>query len=323
VDAEQKGYFEGAIVSVQEASPHRIDPPCPYYGLCGGCAYQHSTYEHELEMKAHQVSEAFRRIAKLENLPFQPIIPSPREYGYRNRITVHSNGHATGFFSTGREQLVDVERCLIANEAVNEALAQFRKQKRIEPGHYTMRANPGERGFKQVNDEVAPALVKEANRLIEQFAAGDEVLVDAYCGAGMYGFGLLPHFRRVVGIEWSGPAMDRARARQEEGDLEARKKLDLREGDVAELLPEALRDVPLPQTTLLVNPPAEGLGKRVLRSIELNSPEHLLYASCNPATLARDIKRLAERYEILSITPVDLFPQTAEIEALVMLRKGR
>src|SRR5204863_7001712 len=87
---EKKQFAEAEIVDLRQKSPHRVDPPCPYFGRCGGCAYQHIAYPHQLEIKSHQVADVLRRIGKLKDVPMREIVPSPREYAYRNRITVHA-----------------------------------------------------------------------------------------------------------------------------------------------------------------------------------------------------------------------------------------
>src|SRR5438128_11606687 len=86
---EKKQFAEAEVVDLRERSPHRVEPPCPYFGRCGGCAYQHIAYAHQLEIKTRQVREVLRRIGKLKEVPVRVIVHSPRDYGYRKRVTVH------------------------------------------------------------------------------------------------------------------------------------------------------------------------------------------------------------------------------------------
>src|SRR5262245_55205487 len=95
---EKKQFAEAELVTVHEPSPHRVSPECPYFGGCGGCSYQHISYQHQLELKSRQVEQAMRRIGRLSDPPMRPIIPSPLSYGYRNRITVHALGNVIGFY---------------------------------------------------------------------------------------------------------------------------------------------------------------------------------------------------------------------------------
>ena len=168
---EKKQFAEGELVELLEPSPHRVPPACPYFGRCGGCSYQHVSYEHQLELKARQVEQAMRRIGRLAEPPMRPIIPSPLPYGYRNRITVHAQDNVVGFYRRDVHQLMDIERCPIAAPKVNDALAQLRAG-RVRDGHYTLRAHSGPRVFAQTNDEVAEALAD----LIAGILPGEEKL---------------------------------------------------------------------------------------------------------------------------------------------------
>src|SRR5262245_53001903 len=121
---EKKQFAEAEPVEVKQSSPDRVTPECPYFGRCGGCAYQHIAYEHQLAIKWRQVRVALQRIGKLKEFPMRPIIPSPNQYAYRNRITVHAQDGVIGFFRRDSHQLIYVERCPIAVDEVNRALAK-------------------------------------------------------------------------------------------------------------------------------------------------------------------------------------------------------
>src|ERR1700704_1341015 len=195
---EKKQFAEGELVELLDPSPHRTAPECPYFGTCGGCSYQHISYGHQLELKARQVEQAMRRIGRLAEPPMRPIIPSPLPYGYRNRITVHALDGVVGFFRRESNRLIDIERCPIAMDKVNRALAQLRAR-HPRDGHYTLRAGSGPRVFSQTNDAVANALRDLIAQLVPP---GQELLIDAYCGAGFFAKALLDKFERVIGIDW-------------------------------------------------------------------------------------------------------------------------
>src|SRR6476620_2722707 len=133
---EKKQFAEAELVEVKQSSPDRVAPQCPYFGRCGGCAYQHIDYQHQLAIKWQQVRDALQRIGKLKDVPMRPIIPSPTQYAYRNRITVHAQGGVIGFFRRDSHRLIDVECCPIAMSEVNEALEELRQQKHVRDGHY-------------------------------------------------------------------------------------------------------------------------------------------------------------------------------------------
>ncbi|MEY2496160.1 MAG: rRNA (uracil1939-C5)-methyltransferase [Verrucomicrobiota bacterium] len=306
---EKKQFAEGELVEVLEPSPHRVEPECPYFGRCGGCSYQHISYAHQLELKARQVEQAMRRIGKLSEPPMRPIVPSPSPYGYRNRITVHAQDNVVGFYRRDVHELMDIVHCPIAMSEVNDALAQLRA-KRVRDGHYTLRAQSGPRVFAQTNDAVADAMT---NLIADILGSERKLLIDAFCGAGFFAKRLAPQFERVVGIDWDRFAIEAAQK-------DAGPKEGYVAGDVTTELRWLLEQSDLGSTALIVDPPATGLSAEMRRAVLDSAPQTMIYVSCNPPTLARDIAELQQHFAIVSITPFDMFPQTAEIEAVVHLK---
>ena len=309
ITREKKQFAEGELVEVLEPSPHRASPECPYFGRCGGCTYQHISYAHQLELKARQVEQAMRRIGKLSEPPMLPIVPSPLPYGYRNRITVHAQDNVVGFYRRDVHELMDIARCPIAMPEVNDALAQLRTN-RVRDGHYTLRAHSGPRVFAQTNDAVADAIVAHVAQI---FGGEEKLLIDAFCGAGFFTKRLAPQFERVVGIDWDRFAIEAAQK-------DAGPKEGYVAGDVTRELRWLLEQSDLRSTALIVDPPATGLSAEMRRAIVDSPPRTMIYVSCNPPTLARDVAELQSRFAVVSITPFDMFPQTAEIEAVAHLR---
>jgi tRNA/tmRNA/rRNA uracil-C5-methylase (TrmA/RlmC/RlmD family) len=322
---EKKQFAEAELIEVKQSSPDRVEPQCPYFGRCGGCAYQHVSYEHQLAIKWRQVRDALQRIGKLKDVPMRPIIPSPRQYGYRNRITVHAQDGVIGFFRRDSHKLLDIEHCPISRDEVNRALTDLRAQPYVRDGHYTLRASASARVFSQTNDEVANAL---RDLVVDLLPPNQGVLIDAYCGAGFFAKALLDKFERVIGIDWDKFAIDAATENATEketyiaGDVETELK---RVGAVYPNHPASADDVQagrlrsIAPTTIIVDPPATGLSANVRKVIIELAPATLIYISCNPPTLARDLRELQEKFTIESVTPLDMFPQTAEIEVLVHL----
>jgi 23S rRNA (uracil1939-C5)-methyltransferase len=316
---EKKQFAEAELVQVKESSPHRVTPECPYFGRCGGCAYQHIDYEHQLAIKWRQVRNILQRIGKLKDIPLRPIIPSPKQYEYRNRITVHVQDRVIGFFQRDSHRLIDIERCPISCGEVNRALRELR-ERNPRDGHYTLRTSSSRRVFSQTNDEVANAL---RDLIIDLVPSNQDLLIDAYCGAGFFAKALLHKFERVVGIDWDKFAIAAAKENATEKETYVA-------GDVEEELARsdrflAVEGEPQPlgsrrSLTLIVDPPATGLSANVRRAILDLAPATLIYISCNPATLARDLKELREKFTIHAVTPLDMFPQTAEIEAVAHLQ---
>jgi 23S rRNA (uracil1939-C5)-methyltransferase len=322
---EKKQFAEAELVEVKESSQHRVPPECPYFGRCGGCAYQHIEYEHQLVIKWRQMRNLLQRIGKLKDIPLRPIIASPKQYRYRNRITVHVQDGVIGFFRRDSNRLIDIERCPISCDEVNCVLTELRGRNPRD-GHYTLRASPGRRVFSQTNDEVADAL---RDLILDLVPPNQDLLVDAYCGAGFFAKALLDKFERVVGIDWDRFAIAAAKedATEKEtyiaGDVEEELQqvgaVQLNRPHMDDLDSGRLRS--FAATTLIVDPPATGLPGNVRSSILDLAPTTLIYVSCNPATLARDLKELHGKFTINSVTPLDMFPQTAEIEAVAHLQR--
>jgi len=323
ITREKKQFAEAEVVDLRQRSRYRVDPPCPYFGRCGGCAYQHIDYAHQLEIKTRQVRDVLKRIGKLDDVPMRPIIPSPLPYAYRNRVTVHAANGVIGYFQRDSNRLIDVEHCSIAMEEVNRELADLRSHD-VPDGHYTLRARSGPRVFSQTNDGVANAL---RDLIVQLMPSNQELLVDAFCGAGFFAKALIGKFQRIVGIDWDRFAIAAAKedATEKETYIAGNVEDELvgavhrtARGRLGSIAPTLNPD----KTALLVDPPAVGLSARLRKTIVDLAPATLIYVSCNPATLARDLAELRSRFKIESVTPLDMFPQTAEIEVVAQLQRS-
>ncbi len=300
---EKKSHAEAEAVRILEASPRRVAPKCPVYGECGGCALQHANYDLQLEIKTGQVRELLRRFAKLPEAPVDQILPSPAEWGYRNRISIHIDHHRIGFFHRKSRDLVDVSHCPLASDEVNARLAELRQNPPRGENRLTLREPDAPRGFSQVNTAAAECL----SAAVMEMAGSGHLLVDAYCGSGFFGKRLLARFEKITGLEWSQGAVAEARRT-------ATEKETYLPGAVENSLASVLAGAPLKETTLLLDPPAEGLSPDVARAILENPPARIVYVSCDPATFSRDAAKFLGRYTLTRVQPVDMFPQTAEIE---------
>ena len=310
ITREKRQFAEAEIVDLRRRSPHRVEPPCPYFGRCGGCAYQHIDYAHQLEIKSRQVRDVLQRIGKLKNVSMRAIVPSPLTYAYRNRVTVHAENGVIGYFRRDSHRLIDVEHCPIAMEEVNRELADLRSHD-VRDGHYTLRARSEPRVFSQTNDGVASAL---RDLIVQLMPPNQGLLVDAFCGAGFFAKALVDKFERVVGIDWDRFAIAAAKEN-------ASTKETYIAGDVDAELTSLLAKCDRGKTAVIVDPPAVGLSAPLRKTIVDLAPATLIYVSCDPATLARDLAELQQRFKIDSVTPLDMFPQTAEIEVVAQLQR--
>lgn len=303
----RRSYSFGQVDTIRQPSPHRITAPCPYFQNCGGCDYQHIAYAHQLAIKQSQIEQALRRIAKLSGCDVRPIKPSPKPFGYRNRISVHSDGENTGFFQKGSRNVVDISHCLLASEPVNAKLRAFRAARPAADAHATLRENEEITTFSQTNDEVAGLLIEFVQSRVK-----GPVLVDGYCGSGFFSHRLAALVEKAIGIDWSQPAI-----RQAQQTATANETYLC--GELSELLDQVL--LAENPDTVIVDPSATGLSEEVVTILAGRVPPTLIYVSCNPATFARDLQRLADRFRIQEIQPFDMFPQTAEIEVVCVLER--
>ncbi len=238
VHANFKTYSEADLVRVLEPSPHRITPPCPLFGTCGGCQYQNFTYEQQLVWKQRQIGELLQRMARIE-FPVELVTPSPRQFGYRSKITPHFGRprdgkiEAIGFLEQGsRFRIVDVPRCEIAMPEINERLPELREGIRARAHQFkngstlllrvsqgrvlTQSSDPAVEtvgpleleflagDFFQNNPFILPALVDHV--AAQASAGGARFLIDAYCGSGLFALCCASRFEQVTGIEISESA---------------------------------------------------------------------------------------------------------------------
>src|SRR5256884_5953139 len=259
---EKKQFAEAELVEVKQSSPDRVEPQCPYFGRCGGCAYQHISYEHQLAIKWRQVRDALERIGKLKDVPMRPIIPSPEQYGYRNRITVHAQEGVIGFFRRDSHRLIDIEHCPISRGGVNRALAELRAQPHVRDGHYTLRASANARVFSQPNDAVAKTL---RDLVVDLVPANQQLLIDAYCGSGLFAKALLDKFERVIGIDWDRFAI--AAAKEDASPKETYIAGDVEDVEAAVSAANVEIAGDTAATTMVVDPPATGLSAAVRKAV--------------------------------------------------------
>ena len=302
---KRTGFDRAQLKEIVLRSPHRTEAVCPYFGRCGGCDYQHISYDHQLELKRAQVKQLLERIGRISDVEVSPTLPCAHPYAFRNRITVHAKQGKVGFFEKNSRNVVDIEYCAIATSQVNEELKELRVNGLPDGQHRTLRGEGVPRTFTQTNEFIERELTDYVAGLVT-----GEVLLDAYCGSGFFGHALADQFRNIIGLDWSEPAIAAARKAANPNE-------EYLCGDVA-LFIEFILERNHPDMVIL-DPSAVGVEERVTDALIAKPPSRLIYVSCNPATLARDLSRLKRRFRVTAIQPFDMFPQTAEIEAVAVL----
>ena len=339
-------YSEADLAAVIHPSVHRVKPSCPLFGVCGGCQYQHFEYSLQLAWKQRQVAELLERLAVVD-VQVSPTIPSPRQYGYRAKITPHfqkprgDTGFAIGFQCHGSRKLVDVPHCPIATDGINAALTEKRDQIRSgilkyrrgatlllreviegvisnaktvvsqQVGDLVFQFRAGE--FFQNNPFLLPKLVSH----VTEQAQGQDIryLVDAYCGVGVFCLSAASRFEHSVGIEISAEAIKWANANALLNKVDTCEFYVGTAGNVFGKLKFAAEE-----TVVIIDPPRQGCDSGFLENLFAFGPKKVVYVACDPSTQARDIKAfLSKGYQISCAQPFDMFPQTRHIENVVTL----
>jgi len=323
VRAAKKQWMKARLVEVLEPGPDRVEPPCPIFDACGGCDWQHIDYAAQLRTKREQLVETLVRIGGLDSPEVQPVIPCDPPWHYRNRVQGQARSGTLHFHRRFSGEPVAVSRCPIADERINERLAQGlpadlagRVELALEGDEVIVRAadeRDEERGFAQVNDAVGERLVA----LVLEAVAGSEAprVMDLYCGAGAWTVRIAEAHpdKHVLGIELNAASVQLARQRGKAAGLS---NLAFQNGRV-----EAHVDALDPADSVcIVDPPRAGLDAAVVRRLRDRPAGTLVYVSCHPATLARDLAALGDRYTVQRIQPLDMFAQTSHLEVCVTLQ---
>jgi len=302
-------FCRASLVAVLEPAPDRLQPPCPYFGVCGGCNYQHMSYERQTAEKQRQIAALLARIGKIEALPQIQVVPCPRPFGYRNRVKVHHRPPRTGFYGGALHQIVDVPQCLLADAEVNEGLKEFRTKEHA-PGEYEIRsAKVRGAGFEQVNPPMYDALRDTVRAALQ---GAEQKLFEGYCGSGFLTQTVSSDFETVVGVDRDRRAIGRAT------------KLHL--PNVKFFCKDtmtAFKRRNQPADALLVDPPRCGLPNKLIDAIGTSNVQRAVYVSCDPSTFARDAGRMSGAFALSAVTFLDMFPQTAHIELVgTFVRRG-
>ena len=348
-----KSHSQADLIEVIDPSPDRLEPQCTLFGKCGGCQYQHLSYEKQLAWKTRQVEELLTHMAGVET-NVSPAIASPKQWGYRSKITPHFKRPRDGkigdigFLLAGqRSHLVDVPHCPIAMDEINDAMPDIREETRANAKAYKkdatllLRATEG-RVETNHRNPISEKVTTEAGDLTFHFLAGDffqnnpfilpaftgyvaqqasssgaNYLVDAYCGSGLFSLCLAHKFKQVAGVEVSETAADWARRNAELNKIDNTTFL----ASSAEAI---FSDITFPanETAVVIDPPRKGCNQEFLDQLFDFGPSRVVYVSCNPATQMRDLKEfLSAGYRLTAVQPFDLFPQTRHLGCVIVLEQ--
>ena len=341
----RKQMISGIVTEALKPSQHRVDPPCPHFGKCTGCQWEHIDYAYQLALKREYVVRELGMYPSLREVSVDETIGAPELYGYRNhaRFTVRKSG-TPGFVNRITRQFVEIDRCLLMTAGINRLLgklagrAQETSQLSIRYGvntdqwlvqpkldsteisfdsgqtHYSeLLSNHmfkiGSPSFFQVNTsqaEVLGSLVRESLVL-----RGDETIVDAYAGVGTFAILLADSASRIIAIEESDSAVKDAKI-----NAEGIHNIEFQLGKTEEVL----RTLNTRPDAVVLDPPRSGCHPATIDEVLRWLPDRTVYVSCDPAALGRDLDILVRGgLQVQTISPIDMFPQTHHVETLAVL----
>jgi tRNA/tmRNA/rRNA uracil-C5-methylase (TrmA/RlmC/RlmD family) len=325
----KKNFARARLIRVTQPSPQRVVPACRYFAACGGCQYQHIAYETQLRIKHKQIADLFQRIGGVPADVVAPVVPCPQPYGYRNRIMIRSQWNKPeqklniGFIRWDGGLVEDIEECQIAEPALNEQIKHVRAHPPPKGGIKVVLRIPPEGwdvppdSFFQNNFFLLPKLVETVRDFVRR--SGARHLVDLYCGVGFFGIELADAVESFVGVEYDQRAI---KAAQRNAAARNRTNGEFMAATVEETLPELLKRFSPHTTTVLLDPPRKGCLPQTLHLLRHERPAQIIYVSCHPATMARDLNILCRDgvFDVVRVLPLDMFPQTQHVECVADLR---
>jgi tRNA/tmRNA/rRNA uracil-C5-methylase (TrmA/RlmC/RlmD family) len=345
VEKDTSRYIKGSALEIVSPSEDRVDAPCRYYGVCGGCQLQHLSYEKELFYKQEQLVELIRRIAGEDSLECGKIIGSADPYHYRTSVTLHKGTEGYGFYDTSGQNIIKIGECLIASDTINGQIPSLPGQggkdditlKADHLGNVWSSARSGERffrdkyrdtelflspkAFSQANRYIAERIVETLEDWIGATGAG-HAFFDAYCGVGFFSFLLKNKFDIRIGMDSDRIAVDCAKSTVKKF---GRDDVKFYRADAEKEFFGVFERTKRKENILLIDPPRRGVKKNFLDDIKTREDmSKIYYLSCDPARLARDIKIIAGGgvWKPGRVQPFDMFPRTKHIETLVEFVKA-
>lgn len=328
----KKQFARARLLRVEQPSPDRVQPECRYFTQCGGCQYQHIRYPAQLQIKHKQIADLFERVGKISRDVVAPVIPCPAPYAYRNRIMIRSqwNGPAKklviGFIRADNNFVEDIEECKISEPALNDQIKQVRANPPPKGGlKVVLRVQPEgwevpRDSFFQNNFFLLPKLVETVRSFVK--AGGARHLIDLYCGVGFFGIEAADVVESFTGVEYDQPAIAAAKKNAQSRNITNGEFISAKAENA---LPELLKKADASKTCVIIDPPRKGCWPELLNLLRDSGPAQVIYVSCHPATMARDLNILCADgvFNLVQVQPLDMFPQTQHVECVADLRRQK
>lgn len=312
ITEDHENWAEGRIVSIVKKAPCRVAHKCPVFGKCGGCQWQHIAYESQIEWKKIILTETLEHVGKIKKPEVLDTLKSPKQWNYRNRIQLHVDSKGrVGFYRPKSKDVVEFAECAIADERINSELNLKRVEFAKRDRGVALRVEEGP-SFTQINSGQNEQIKKTLSDWIREVP--HKTILELYAGSGNFTFEIAKSAERVVASDIDGRAIKFAR--EEQVRLGAR-NIEF----VCAPAERATRRLSGNCDAVLIDPPRKGCEDSIEAILNLK-PGAIIYISCDPATLARDIRSFsAAGYKLEKTLPIDMFPQTFHIESMSVMKK--
>ncbi len=357
ITKEYKKYLEAKCINIKESSPFRITEECPYSNICGGCQLNHLCYNEENRFKTNKVKDLLNKYAHIKKEVIEPIKYQERNY-YRNKITLHGNDEKLGLYGIKTNDIIPIQECLLVNKKINDIIKFLIKnnknieeaiiktsnneekvmvsiqgeinnkedlkskcdvlivngeyltnEKRIITNINNYKYQESINSFFQINKTLTEELYEEIKASLNKKNINNAL--DLYCGTGSITIYISDYCKKIIGIDYNKSNIE---------DAIINKELNQKDNieficDKVENQIDKFKDIDI----IIVDPPRSGLDKKTIDNLIKIAPNQIIYVSCEPITLARDLKNLQELYKVIKIKPFNMFPRTYHVECVCVL----
>lgn len=334
---EKKKYLEAKVVKYIKKSKNRVKEVCPYTNICGGCNLNHMKYEDENKFKEDKVKDLINKFSNLDENLVKDIVYKD-EYNYRNKVIFHIKKKKLGFYKKKSNDIVQIDKCLLLDNKINEIIPKLKeiikesnidkievkvsndskeillstdKDKNIITNISNYKYILSSNTFFQVNKYVTELLYNEILENIKKYKSKN--VLDLYCGSGTIGIYISKYVNKILGVEINKQSIIDANKNKKLNNI---KNIKFIEGKVFDII----KDIKDKYDTIIIDPPRSGLDKDTINSILKINPKTIIYVSCDPTTLSRDLNILKDKYNIEYIKPFNMFPKTYHVECITVLR---
>ncbi len=353
---DKKNYSVGEVINYNKKSDLRVNNLCPYFNICGGCDIMHLPYLEQLKFKQNKIKEIINKFYG-EDIIIKDIIYD-KEYYYRNKVSLKVN-NKVGYFKKNSHDIVNIDKCILLDEDINKVIEILNKIDLKSNKNIIIRRNTSGLmiifespiNYDLIKDYVSSIYLNDKkiygdilydemnglkfiispnsffqvnkyntinlyNKILDYCdLKGDETVLDLYCGTGTIGSFVSLKCKKVIGIEINESSIKDANINKEINKLN---NINFICGDSGKILKDnKYKNIDI----VVVDPPRSGLSDLSIEEILNINPKKIVYTSCDPVTLARDLKKLSEKYKVMELTPVDMFPHTYHVESVCVLER--